>query len=112
MQYLKNAQFICRDYKDVIIPKGSVVYADPSYNSTTGYGNSKFNTNEFWNYMRTISNDNLVFVSELEAPNDFECIWEQSFTRTLDVNKNNQFKVVEKLFTYKDGKYSRYIKNG
>jgi len=43
-----------------------------------------------------------VFISEQEAPPDFACIWQQSFTRTLDVNKDNQFKVTEKLFTYKE----------
>ena len=32
---------------------------------------------------------------------DFECIWEKPLTRTLDRNKDNQFKVTEKLFTYR-----------
>ena len=32
---------------------------------------------------------------------DFECIWEKPFTKTLDRNKDNQFKVTEKLFTYR-----------
>lgn len=34
------------------------------------------------------------------APPDFVCVWEKPFTRTLDRNKGNQFKVTEKLFTY------------
>lgn len=101
MPNLKSAIFTCLDYKDVVIPKGSVIYADPPYNNTTGYGGEKFNTEEFWEYMRKISKDNKVFVSELKAPDDFECIWERPFTRTLDRNKNNQFKVIEKLFIHK-----------
>lgn len=52
--------------------------------------------------MRKISKDNMVFISELNAPDDFKCIWERPFTRTLDRNKNNQFKVVEKLFIHKE----------
>ena len=52
--------------------------------------------------MRKISKDNMVFISELNAPNDFKCIWERPFTRTLDRNKNNQFKVVEKLFIHNE----------
>ena len=68
---------------------------------TTGYTSGKFNSEEFWDYMRQIGKDNQVFISELEAPGDFVCVWERPFTRTLDRNKNNQFKVVEKLFTYK-----------
>jgi len=98
---MSNAEFICMDYRDVYIPKGSVVYADPPYNNTTGYGKQKFDSEEFWEYMREISKYNKVFISEQTAPSDFECVWEKEFTRTLDVNKDNQFKVVEKLFTHK-----------
>ena len=101
MDNLMTTQFTCQDYRDVIIPNNSIVYADPPYNNTTGYGKDKFNSDEFWEYMREISKDNKVFISEQNAPNDFECIWEKPFTRTLDVNKNNQFQVTEKLFTYK-----------
>lgn len=107
MKILQNAEFICQDYRDVIIPKGSVVYCDPPYDNTTPYsGIEKFNSQEFWEYMRKISKDNLVFISEQKAPDDFECIWEKPFTRTLDRNKDNQFNVTEKLFTYKNSKYA------
>jgi DNA adenine methylase len=102
MDNLMTAQFTCQDYRDVIIPNNSIVYADPPYNNTTGYGKDKFNSDEFWEYMRVISKNNKVFISEQTAPNDFECVWEKEFTRTLDVNKDNQFKVTEKLFTYKN----------
>lgn len=51
--------------------------------------------------MRKISQKNIVLISEQTAPDDFECIWEKPFTRTLDVNKENQFKVTEKVFKYK-----------
>lgn len=100
---LINAEFSCLDYKDVIIPKGSVVYADPPYAKTTGYDKivGEFNHEEFWEYMRKISKDNKVFISEQEAPDDFECIWEKEQTRTLDYNKNNQPKKTEKLFIYR-----------
>lgn len=99
MNNLMKAEFTCQDYRDVIIPNNSIVYADPPYNNTTGYGKDKFNSDEFWEYMRIISKNNKVFISEQTAPSDFKCIWEKEFTRTLDVNKNNQFKVTEKLFT-------------
>ena len=99
MSNLMTAQFTCQDYRDVIIPNNSIVYADPPYNNTTGYGKDKFNSDEFWKYMRVISKNNKVFISEQTAPNDFKCVWEKEFTRTLDVNKDNQFKVSEKLFT-------------
>lgn len=106
MTGLQNAAFLNMDYKDVVIPKDSVVYADPPYKNTTTYGNKfKFDSDEFWEYIREISQDNIVFVSEEQAPDDFNCIWQKEFTRTLDVNKQNQPKKIEKLFTYKYGKY-------
>lgn len=101
MATLTTAEFSCLDYRDVIIPNGSIVYADPPYANTTTYQGQKFNSEEFWEYMRKIAKNNQVFISEQVAPDDFTCIWEKPFTRTLDRNKENQFKVVEKLFTYK-----------
>lgn len=99
MKNLMTAKFTCQDYRDLIIPNNSIIYADPPYNNTTGYGKDKFNSDEFWEYMRIISKNNKVFISEQTAPSDFKCVWEKEFTRTLDVNKDNQFKVTEKLFT-------------
>lgn len=101
MVQLPNAEFTCLDYRDVEIPDGSIVYADPPYANTTTYQGQKFDSEAFWEYMRQISKHSQVFISEQTAPDDFECIWEKPFTRTLDRNKDNQFKVVEKLFTYK-----------
>lgn len=98
---LKTAEFVCNDYRNLAIPIGAVIYADPPYANTTGYGNEKFNTEEFWDYMRLLADTgHQVFISEQTAPEDFVCIWEKPFTRTLDRNKNNQFKVYERLYTY------------
>ena len=52
--------------------------------------------------MREISKDHIVFISEQNASDDFVAIWSKPFTRTLDVNKNNQFKVTEKLFVHQN----------
>ena len=101
MKILQNAKFICKDYRDVALPDNCVIYADPPYNNTTGYGNKKFDSNAFWEYAREVSKTHLMFISEQTVPNDFVSIWEKPFTRTLDVNKNNQFKVTEKLFIHK-----------
>lgn len=100
MATLHDAEFICNDYRKVCIPPGAVIYADPPYNNTTGYSGDHFDSEQFWVAMRLLADTvHTVFISEQEAPPDFECIWEQSFTRTLDRNKSNQFKVTEKLFT-------------
>lgn len=102
---IKNAQFICGDYRNVKIPDNAVVYADPPYMLGTGYSNSKdFNHEEFWEYMRQISKTHKVFISEENAPEDFVCIWQKEVRRTLDANKNNMPKKIEKLFIWKGNK--------
>lgn len=100
MKILHTAKFICKDYRDVKLPENCVIYADPPYNNTTGYNNEKFDTSAFWEYAREVSKTHLMFISELQAPRDFKCIWEKPYTRTLDRNKNNQFQSIEKLFIY------------
>lgn len=102
MEHMKDSKFICKDYREVEIPDDAIIYADPPYDKTTGYGHEKFNSKEFWEYMRLLSKTHMVYISEQHAPNDFICIWEKPFTRTLDVNKDNQFQITEKLFIHKD----------
>ena len=51
--------------------------------------------------MRELSKDHVVLISEQAAPDDFEVVWEQELRRMLDVNKENNFKVTEKLFKWK-----------
>lgn len=97
---LDNVKFICGDYHDVILPDGCVVYADPPYANTKQISRQNFDTESFWNYMREISKNRIVFISEQSAPEDFVSVWEQKLTRTLDRNKNNQFKATEHLFLH------------
>lgn len=96
-----NATFTCLDYKDVEIPNGAIVYADPPYANTTGYTLGQFDTNEFWDYMRQLSKRCEVYISEESAPNDFECIWSKEKVRTLEKSDNVGRVKVEKLFKYK-----------
>lgn len=51
--------------------------------------------------MREISKEHIVLICEQTAPDDFEVIWQQELTRTLDVNKDNNFKITEKLFKWR-----------
>lgn len=100
MKGLLTATFVNKDYKNVEIPDNSLVYCDPPYEGTTDYSNSKeFSHEEFWNYVRELSKNNLVFVSELNAPEDFEAVWEKDFTRNLDASV--VFKSTEKVFVHK-----------
>ncbi len=98
---MQNAEYVCMDYRNVILPDGCIVYCDPPYEGTKGYENRKFDNSAFWDYMSEISKDHLVYISELNAPDDFVSIWQKPITRTLDVNKNNYFKSLEQLFVHK-----------
>lgn len=97
---LQNATFTCLDYRDVELPEGCVIYADPPYDGTTGYGSEDFDSAAFWEYAREISGNHLMFISEQYAPEDFTAIWERPVTRTLHKDKSNLLTATEKLFIH------------
>lgn len=97
---LKTTKFTCTDYRSVDIPDGSIVYADPPYAGVTGYSTGRFDSAEFWEYMRKISEKNTVFISELQAPDDFVCVWTKEILRILN-NSVECPKSIEKLFVHK-----------
>lgn len=98
--YIKDIAFSCKDYRE-LSPHNSVVYCDPPYANQKQYANAMtFNYDEFWETMRKWSKDNIVIVSELHTPDDFECIWEKSVSRSIKaVNKTRD---MEKLFVHKN----------
>lgn len=69
-------------YKDVLIPEDSVVYIDPPYRGTDGYG-VKFNHNDFWAWVR--EQPFPMYISEYSAPKDFEPVWSMSKSELLSV---------------------------
>lgn len=90
------------DYRN-LNPSGAVIYCDPPYQGVKQYANSvDFNYDEFWDIIRKWSKNNFVFVSELDAPDDFQCIWEQEVSRSIKATDKS--KAVEKLFKTKTEK--------
>lgn len=104
MRTLMDAEIFCSDYREVVIPDNAIVYCDPPYHNTTQYYNTPFDTDAFWEHMRLLSQNHLVFISEQNEPSDFISIWEQPLKRTLDINKDNYFVVTEKLFVHNNYK--------
>ena len=106
-QDLTGIDFYCVEYDKLYTKnmKPSLFYLDPPYQNTKQYNYSKnFDYEEFWNFVRDLSKDNIVLISEQIAPEDFDIIWEQPITRsignrTLDNVKNKD--VTEKLFRFK-----------
>lgn len=100
---LKDIHFLTCDYKDAIEPSYDskmVIYCDPPYQGTKQYLNAvDFDYNEFWQTMREWSKHNIVLISEQNAPDDFECIWEQEVSRSIKAADKS--KSTEKLFKFK-----------
>lgn len=98
--YLQDIIFECGNYKDKRSTNNWLIYCDIPYKDTKQYGVSKnFNYDEFWQWVREQSKDNIVIISECQAPDDFKCIWEQEILRTVDNTK--RVKSTEKLFIHK-----------
>ena len=98
---LKNITFRCRDFRTIKPEKVSeyVIYCDPPYRGTTKYTTDTFPYDEFYEWCRAMSENNVVLISEYWMPDDFECIWQREIKCTLD--KNSRTNKVEKLFIYK-----------
>ena len=97
---LKGIEVRVCDYKRIIDPCGCVFYCDPPYANTKQYKNAaNFDYDEFWQIMRDWSKNNIVIISEQNAPDDFEVIWEQPVSRSIKANDKSVS--VEKLFKYK-----------
>ena len=102
---LKDIKFECKDYKELDNLSGYVIYCDSPYKNTTGY-NSSFNHVHYYKWLRKISLENIVLISEYDMPDDFECIWSKKVKVNIDSNKkenDNKNNRIEKLFVYKNG---------
>jgi DNA adenine methylase len=99
-EHVKDVEFLNADYTYFSDFKNSLIYCDPPYEGTTQYGTSKeFHYERFWDWIRAMSSNNIVLVSEYNAPDDFVNVYEKALTTTLD--KNSRKKDVEKLFIHK-----------
>ena len=94
---LLDVKFNCVSYDSYKDLTNTLIYCDPPYQNTTKYDyNKHFDHEAFWDWVRVLSKDNMVLVSEYNAPDDFKCIYEKTLTTTLD--KNSRKKDTEKLF--------------
>lgn len=98
---LHGVTFRYRDFCTINPEKvsGYVIYCDPPYRGTTKYATDSFPYDEFYDWCRAMSENNVVLISEYWMPDDFECIWEGKLKCTLD--KNSRSNKVEKLYLCK-----------
>lgn len=98
--YLKDIHFKCCDFRDVNKNiKGYVIYEDIPYKDTTKYATEQFPYEEFYDWCRMMSQNNIVLISEYNMPDDFECIWSKDLICTLD--KSTRTNKVEKLWKWR-----------
>lgn len=96
---IKDVTFVNCNYDEVELPENSIIYCDPPYKGTRKYPNTeKMNYEYFWQWCREKSKTHDVFISEYNAPDDFECIWSKQVTNSMHTNKT--YKPTEKLFKY------------
>lgn len=92
------------DYRDLEILPDSVIYCDPPYKDTGGYGMG-FDHEAFYNWCE--KQTALVLISEYWMPEDrFACVAEFERRSTFSAT-NNAKREIEKVFVPK-GQYERY----
>lgn len=95
--FLKNINFKVCDYKDYTTVEDCLIYCDPPYQGVKQFLNSiSFDYDEFWDWCRFMSKKNIVIVSELNAPDDFERIWKKEVSRSIKATDKGR--ATEKLF--------------
>lgn len=80
--------------------KNSLIYLDPPYKGTKPYnGKNNFDYEVFYDFVREISKNNFVFVSEYSMPDDFKIIWQKERKILIRSDRETADLAVEKLFT-------------
>lgn len=71
LQSLESLERLQGDYRSVTIPANSVIYCDPPYKDTAGYG-VDFDHEAFYEWARKQTAP--LFISEYQMPDDFVCV--------------------------------------
>jgi DNA adenine methylase len=107
---LEKVNNIAEDLEDVIFKNGSykqysnlknyIIYCDPPYSVWNRYYDNdykkiNFDHEEFWNWCRKMSKNNIIFISEFKAPKDFKLIYSKKNIVNHNIKLQNN---IEKLF--------------
>lgn len=107
-QRLKDITFIQADFRVHTLNEysGYVIYCDIPYKGTTKYAQKGFPYEEFYDWARMMSLENVVLISEYAMPDDFRCIWQRKVKTLISSTKERGDmgnERTEKLFIYKNG---------
>lgn len=100
---LNGIHFFCRDYKDYLNfnIENALFYLDPPYKGTKRYSKQNINYDEFYNFCKQLSKNNIVIISEYNMPDDFECIWQKERKVLQKSDRITGDTAIEKLFICK-----------
>lgn len=89
---------MCESYENLDF-ENCLIYCDPPYQGTSGYKTGAFNHEKFFEWCRRQALKNIVFVSEYNGPDDFECVWKGEIkTNFSSTRKSATHVAIEKLF--------------
>jgi DNA adenine methylase len=98
---LKKTVFKTGSYTQYSKLKGYIIYCDPPYMSTETYYKKGFISDDFYEWCREMSENNIIFLSEYNAPKDFEPIWSRT-SKLTGVSKSQGKHIsktrIEKLY--------------
>ena len=95
---LKDIKFKCKDFREIKSLNNYVIYCDPPYKSTVKYNKTEFSYEEFYDWCREMSKNNIVLISGYWMPDDFKCIWEKEHNTNIYCGWKKASKRIEKLF--------------
>lgn len=93
---LKGIKLYSGSYDEFPIPENSLIYCDPPYANSYGYGKERFDSERFWEWCRETSKNHTMFISEYQSPQDFTCIWEKDLV--ISYHQKHHPTATEKLF--------------
>lgn len=104
IEKLETVQFENKDYKDLEIPEGAIVYCDIPYKGKTQYSLrecGKFNHDEFYDWVRQNKHHCEIYISEYKdsVPDGFKIVWEKESRTDLGNINNEKLKTTEVLIT-------------
>lgn len=89
----------CCSYDELNIPDRSIIYCDPPYKGTSGYG-AKFEYDKFYDWCFSKKDEGQkVYISEYSMPTEFKCVWSMDVSNSLDRFSEQREKRKECLFT-------------
>lgn len=104
IENMKNVVFENKDYKELDIPYGAIVYCDIPYKEKTQFSVrecGKFYHDEFYEWVEKNKYNFDIYISEYKesVPDGFEIVWEKESRTDLGNINNEKTKTTEVLIT-------------